>query len=872
MSEENLKEYFRKRDFEQTTEPTGAKKRRTSSRLRFVIQKHHASHLHYDFRLEAGGTLKSWAVPKGPSLNPADKRLAMQVEDHPLDYYDFEGVIPEGNYGAGSVIVWDAGTYSLVEGQDPLKEIERGTIKFRLKGKKLQGIFALVKIRGRNNEKNTWLLIKDNDDVADRKWKIDEHGESIVSGRSVDEVAQNPRAKTWTSGAKAKNAPAGSKRAGKAQPLPKVALPMLATLVDAPFDDAAWLFEVKWDGFRAVCTIAADGSVTASSRNGKNMLAHFPELEELGRAFKTLPVVIDGEVVSLDAAGRPSFQNLQQRANRLRPTAKLLTAIPITFVVFDLLYADGRSLMSEPLEERKATLERILVAGSDVLYSKHVLGKGTELYDFAEKHDLEGVIGKRRGSPYVQRRSRDWVKIKAQKRQEFVIGGYTEPRGSRLGFGALILGVYEDGKLVYAGHVGTGFAGKTIDAIMKQLRPLAIKTSPFAVKIPTNTPAHWVQPQLIAEVRFTEWTNEGQLRHPAFLGLRDDKDPASIRRERALDADSVAASQEAPAKAAGAKETVETIDGHALKLTNLDKMLWPGDGFTKGDLIAYYRSVAKWILPHLRDRALTLERYPNGIDAPSFFEKDKPRGVPAWVETTRVLAESRRAPGKSNGLDFIVCNDEATLIYVANLASIVLHIWQSRLKTPDNPDFILFDLDPWECSMKTLAEVALGVRDVLYGIGLAPLVKTTGGYGLHVVVPLKPAYAYDQAKAFGELVARRLSDLMPQHITLEFSTKKRPKGTVYFDYLQVGKGKTLVVPYSVRPRPGAPVSTPLEWDEVEALARSRAKDTLSVLRQWNIKTVGARLKKHGDLWSDERWKEQRIEAALKKARTAWRDE
>ena len=856
MSDENLKKYFEKRNFAQTPEPTGAQRRKPGSdRLRFVIQKHHASHLHYDFRLEAGGTLKSWAVPKGPSLNPADKRLAMHVEDHPLDYFDFEGVIPKGNYGAGSVIVWDAGTYALVEGTDPVAQIAKGSLKFRLKGKKLQGIFALVKIRGREDENNTWLLIKDNDESADRAYDVNDHPTSIKSGRTVDDVAENPRAKKWTSSKPAKAAGDRAARkksaAAAAQPLPKIVSPMLATLVDEPFDNDDWLFELKWDGFRALCTIDKDGVVSASSRNGKDMLAHFPELADLGAAVASRPAIIDGEVVSLDAQGRASFQQLQQRANRLRPTAKLLTDIPISFVAFDVLYADGRDLTGEPLAERKEILERILSVDGSVMFSKHVERNGKQLYEFAQQHGLEGIIGKRRDSTYVGRRSRDWVKIKAQAQQEFAVIGYTEPRGSRKGFGALLLGYYEGSDLKYAGHVGTGFDAKTIAKIKAQLDAIEVKRSPLALKIPTNTPAHWVKPALVAQVRFTEWTNEGQLRHPAFLGLRDDVEVKMTRRERPVDADAVAS-------APGGERN--------LKFSNLDKVLWPGDGYTKGDLIAYYRSVAPWIVPHLKDRPLTLERYPNGIDQGSFFEKNAPRGLPEWVQTVKVPSE-----GKRDFINFVVCNDEPTLLYLANLAALVLHVWTSRVGSLDKPDFVLFDLDPWAgCTIKTLAEVALGLRDTLREIGLEPIVKTTGGSGLHVVVPLEPRYEYEPVKHFAELIARRLKETMPDRITLERMTKKRPAGTVYFDYVQVGKGKTLVAPYVVRPRAGAPVSMPLAWDEVEALARKRAKDTASVLGQWTIANVPALLKNHGDPWRAEAWHEQRLEPALKKARGVWR--
>jgi bifunctional non-homologous end joining protein LigD len=535
---EPLAEYARKRDFGATPEPAGKKRSTSPTALRFVIQKHRASRLHYDFRLEVGGVLASWAVPKGPSRNPAEKRLAMHVEDHPFDYRDFEGIIPPGNYGAGEVIVWDRGTYRLAEGSDPGAEIAAGKIKFVLTGKKLRGMWTLVRIKHRSGEDgDPWLLIKDHDDGVDPDWDIEAHAESVKSGKTLADLAQTKSPKTWQSDRPAATAARPKrdrvKAAAKREPLPREPKPMLATLADAPFDDPAWLFELKWDGYRAIATIDANGNVDLRSRNGNDLLGQFGELADLGIAFASRPIVVDGEVVMLDEHGHSSFQALQSRDKRFakgKPTSET----GVTFVAFDLLYADGRNMRDEPLEERKRLLESLIVPNHRVMYSKHVIGKGTQLYELVESQGIEGIVAKRRQSPYRGTRSREWLKIKAAKRQEFVIGGWTEPRGSRKGFGALLLGVYEGKKLVYSGHVGTGFDAKLLAGITQELQANATETSPFAVTPKANTPAHFVKPKLVAEIKFTEWTHDALLRHPVFLGLRSDKKATSVVREREI--------------------------------------------------------------------------------------------------------------------------------------------------------------------------------------------------------------------------------------------------------------------------------------------------------------------------------------------------
>jgi bifunctional non-homologous end joining protein LigD len=865
-----LAKYAKMRDFNKTPEPAGAPaaKPRAGRRLRFVVQMHRATRLHYDFRLEADGVLKSWAIPKGPTFDTSEKRLAMHVEDHPLEYREFEGIIPKGNYGAGEVIVWDAGTYRLLEGDDTTAQIAKGSLKFELFGEKLHGGFALVKIKARDGEENAWLLIKERDESVDPAWKIEDHPDSIKSGKTLAEIARDPSAPHWTSGAPAANAPARETRKKAIAPLPQIPSPMLATAVDAAFDDEQWFFELKWDGYRAIVRVESDGGVSIASRNGNDFTTKFPELGALAGSFNERPLIVDGEIVVLDAQGRPSFGALQERLDRFGRAAP--DKAPVTFVAFDLLYGHGRDLRGEPLSARKAALENVLTGKGPAMYSKHVVGSGRDLYATAAEHGLEGIVGKRADSAYVSRRTRDWIKVKALKREEVVIGGWTAGKGSRSHFGALLMGVHENGALRYAGSVGTGFDAKKLAAIAKLMAPLERPASPFDPLPKIDGKPHWIEPTLVAEVSFTEWTRDGSMRHPVFVALRNDKAAGDVIRDIPIAPAAVVAparSGHAAAKTAGkgAKEPVE-IDGRALAFTNRDKILWPTDKYTKGDLIAYYRAVAPYLLPHLRGRPLTLERYPDGIGGESFFEKHAQRYLPTWIERYTVPHGS----GNKTPIDFIVCNDEATLAYVANLAAIVLHVWTSRQNAIDEPDFLFFDLDPFEgCTLATLAKTALALRDALGEIGLAPLVKSSGGSGLHVIIPLVAGYSYEFCKGFGELVMRTLHARLPETTTLLRMPAKRPKATVYLDYVQIGRGKTMVAPFSARPRDGAPVSMPLAWAEVEEMSRKRAKETEGEFARFTIKNAPALLATRGDLGGGRYCKEQRLEPALEKAQKAW---
>ncbi len=878
-----LDAYVAKRDFGRTPEPAGAAGPASSGPSRpFVVQMHRATRLHWDFRLEADGVLKSWAVPRGPSMKAGEKRLAVQVEDHPYDYRDFEGIIPKGGYGAGQVIVWDRGLYALYEGTDPAAEIAKGKLKFVLAGERLRGLFTLVRMHGKQAEENAWLLLKDHDDYDDPNWRIEDFATSAVSGRTLAEVGADPNAARWAS------------KDPSDDPLPEIEGPMLATPVDRAFDDDRWGFELKWDGYRTLCTIARDGSVRFRSRRGTSFDGAFPELEGIAAAFRERPLILDGEIVVLDERGHSSFAALQQRLDRFGRAGKRAD-LPATFVAFDLLYAGGRDLRGEPLAERQRRLAALKTDGQGVLLSKHVVGSGRALFELARREGLEGIVGKRLDSRYVSQRSRDWVKIKARRRQECVVVGWTESPARRTSFRGLMLGLYEGDALVYVGSVGSGFDERLLEEIGTRLRALEIATAPVREIPKTQSRAHWVEPQLVAEIEFASWTNDGMLRQPVFVALRSDRDPRSCVRETPRPVGEVVPSavlrsskDEPPARAdersvtngpatepsgaepraarhAGKDESTLRVGGRTLKITNRSKVLWPQDGFTKGNAIDYYRSVAGAILPYLRGRPLTLERFPDGIGAPSFFEKHAPRGVPAWVRTVEIASES----AKRGKIEYVVCDDEATLVYLANLAAIVLHAWTSRLPKLDHPDFMLFDIDPWEgCTLATLVRVTLAFGEALREIGLKPLVKTSGGSGFHVVVPLAAGYTYEIVKMFAELVARRVHALHPALTTLERMTAKRPVATVYLDYVQVGEGKTVVVPFSIRARPGAPVSMPLAWEAVAALASSKDPDAAKAFAAYTIATAPALVAAHGDPWADA-WLPQDLEKPLESARRKW---
>ncbi len=827
----NLSTYRAKRRFNETPEPEGGKG--DKSVLRFCVQKHQASHLHFDFRLEIDGTLKSWAVPKGPSLNPGDKRLAMMVEDHPLDYRTFEGNIPEGNYGAGSVIVWDEGTYHARASEDHdeserlmAEGLEQGHITFVLDGHKLRGEFALIKLQ--RGQKNAWLLVKKQDEFASSDEELDQT--SVLSGRSLDDVAAGVEAKKSKGKQSTKEAkkpkPAPTKAKKQAAPTSFVR-PMLATLVEKPFDRKGWLFEVKWDGYRAIAEVK-DGDVRLYSRNQKSFDAKFAPLIAPLSAIGH-DVVLDGEVVALDEEGKSQFQLLQN----YQKTGKG----QLVYYVFDLLQLDGQDLRGRRLTERKKLLAGILKGKKEIRLSEHIKNDGLAFFDAVADKGLEGMIAKNGESTYQEgARNLDWLKIKTHMRQEAVIGGFTRPKGSRQGFGALVLGVYQDDELVYIGHTGGGFDGRGLTDLQAKFKPLHQAKCPFSTQPKTNTPAQWLKPSLVCEVKFQDWTEDGHMRQPIFLGLREDKDPTSVHREAELPVQAAigkTAKTKAP-KQVKEKKSVPAPATDGPKLTNLDKVFWPEEGITKGDLIEYYRSIADIILPYLKDRPESLNRHPNGITGQNFFQKDVGKSPPPeWVETVSIPLE-----GEDRSIIAPLCQNRETLLYMANLGCIEINPWNASVGHLDRPDYLIIDLDPEAIAFKYVVEAAVAVHKLLDKAGCANYCKTSGKTGLHIFVPLAAKYDMDQARQFAEVIANVIQKKLPETTSILRSPAAR-QGKVYLDFLQNRRGQTIAAAYSVRPHPGATVSTPLSWPEVtQRLDPAR----------FTIKNTLKRIDKVGDLW------------------------
>ncbi|HTI53133.1 MAG TPA: DNA ligase D [Verrucomicrobiae bacterium] len=822
-----LEAYRKKRDPDRTPEPFGG--RLPSGGRLFVVQKHAARRLHYDLRLEMEGVLKSWAVPKGPSGHAEEKRLAVHVEDHPIEYGDFEGVIPAGNYGAGSVIVWDYGWYRSTKPTDPLEQLARGKLEVEIFGYKMRGRWTLARMSGKDRD---WLLLKKVDGAAlppGAAELIERYPQSVVSGLTVEEMADRPaRLAAVRARLEALGAPRGEVDA-RTQPF------TLATLAERPFSDPAWLYEIKYDGVRVLADRRGD-RVTLYGRSGQDTTSRYPEVT---RALRALPVdrfVIDGEIVALDDAGRPSFQRLQPRMALTDPRDIELAARrqPAVGVFFDCLGLDDRDLRRRPLVERKECLRLLVPPLGTVRYGDHVAGEGRAFFEAASAQRLEGIVAKKARSVYSGGRTRDWIKIKCQKRQEFVVGGYTDPQGARGHFGALHLGLYdgpvEARRLVYVSKVGTGFDQAGLAAIWTRLRPLARATPPFeAGAVPTGRGHHWVEPRLVCEVRFTDWTEDGGLRHPTFLGLRDDRKPEDCRRETA---EPSAAGPEAGPEADPAPAPVTAAEpGPRLTPTNLRKVFWPAEGYTKADLIGYYEGVARWMLPYLRDRPLVLTRFPDGIAGKSFYQKDAPEFAPAWVRTERIYSRDTE-----RDIAYLVVDDVEMLRYVANSAAIPIHCWASRVPSLERPDWLVLDLDPKGAPFTDVVRVALALRRILDDLALPSYVKTSGATGLHILLPLGARYTYEQARTFARLLAVLGVEAEP-----EISTVARPLrdrgGKVYIDFGQNGHGQTIVAPFSLRPLPGAPASCPLEWREVAP--------RLDPAR-FNLKTIAARFEKIAD--------------------------
>ena len=923
-----LQEYKRKRDFHKTPEPAGQVHGGAGNS--FIIQKHAATRLHYDFRLEMEGVLRSWAVPKGPSLDPAEKRLAVHVEDHPLEYGTFEGIIPKGQYGGGTVLLWDRGTWH-PEG-DPVEAYRKGRLKFRLEGEKLHGRWNLVRTRGRDgDEKESWLLFKENDEEA-RPGSADaivlERPESVDSGRSLEEIAADPE-HVWQSNrpektdtfkdkirkaaaaaaekmVPAKKAPVKKTTAKKASPktpepeptavfdlatipgvrkakMPERVEPQLATLVSEPPRGAEWIHELKFDGYRVLCELR-DGEVRVVTRNGKDWTDRFGALAEAIAALPTRQAILDGEAVVLLPDGTSSFQALQKALGEGRHQ-------DLVYYAFDLLYLDGYDLRGAPLLSRKDALAALLSGHPQegkIRLSDHVQGQGDDFYRQACGFALEGIIAKRGDFPYHGGRSKEWLKVKCLKRQEFVIVGFTDPEGSREGFGALLLAVHgdEDNELVFAGKVGTGFDSRLLRDLRKRLDKLERKTPAFK-NAPRGAEArrsHWVEPELVAEVAFTEWTEDGILRHPTFQGLREDKPASDVRREREqrteeLDPPSpekTATAQRPAAKKAAVKKSVakkpaaakkaatakagpkpklaaaranvaEIAEIAGVRISNPDKVLYPEQGVTKRELALFYERIADWMLPHLADRPLTLVRCPEGRAKHCFYQKHINEHVPPAVLRVDIGDDEPYGAVK----------DLTGLISLVQMGVLEIHIWGSHRQDFERPDYLVFDLDPDEgLGWDRVVEGALLVRQYLEALGLRTFLKTTGGKGLHVCIPIARRDGWDEVKAFTKAVTESVVALEPGRYTSKLPKASR-KGKIFIDYLRNGRGATSIAAYSTRSRPDAPVSTPLFWEELETDVRGNT---------YTVRNLPERLASlKSDPWADFNKTRQSITAAMKKA-------
>jgi bifunctional non-homologous end joining protein LigD len=838
MKPDPLGPYRDKRSPERTPEPAGSPATASADPGGlFVVHKHAARRLHFDLRLEMEGVLRSWAVPKGPSFNTADKRLAVHVEDHPLEYGDFEGLIPEGNYGAGAVIVWDRGRWLPVG--DPVEGLAKGKLLFELRGLKLHGMWTLVKLKKGEKE---WLFIKERDEYASSGGNTPPE-ESVLSGLTVEDLKAG---RTPAAGIRSDLERLG---APKKALRPETVQLMLAEARDTAFTAPGWFFELKLDGYRALG--ARDGTTRLLSRNGNDLSSCFPEVI---RALTALPfnrLLLDGEIVALDEAGRPSFQRLQQRA-RLRRGLDIRHAMvenPVTYFAFDLLGVDDFDLRALPLSTRKALLRRLLPQAGVIRFLDHFENEGEVLYEQVQKLGLEGVVAKRAESPYRAGRSATWLKIRTRSSDDFVVVGFSAPQGSRSGFGALQVAQYVEGQLTYSGRAGSGFSDAQLTQVRQELEA-SRRPGPACVgPIPTDKGITWVEPRLVCEVEFTEWTDEGLLRQPVFLRFRDDKKPEEcvgggaagrvpsgrVGSGDAEKEDLLIPSPSAALQAGSTRGLADEPPERALKesdkrvtLSNTTKIFWPDDGYTKGDLIDYYRAISPWVLPYLADRPVVLTRYPDGITGKSFFQKDAPGFVPDWIRTERMWSEQAERE-----IDYFVCEDEASLLYLINMGTIPLHIWASRTAQIDRPDWCVLDLDPKDAPFSDVITVAQRTHALCEEIGLPNLLKTSGSSGLHVLIPLGGQCSYEEARSLGELLARLVTAELPEISTVIRQVSRRG-GKVYIDYLQIGAGRLIVAPFSVRPLPGAPVSMPLRWTEV--------KPGLDI-RSFTIETAPARMRK-----------------------------
>lgn len=847
----SLTTYRKKRNFRETPEPKQAG-RFKGTVPRFVVQRHNASHLHYDFRLEIDGVLKSWAVPKGPSMIAGEKRLAVQVEDHPLAYGEFYGEIPEGNYGAGTVDLWDNGTYLPMEKitaahrEKTLKEqLKKGDLKITLKGKHLKGAFALVRMNDSSEGKN-WLLIKKADEHAVKKYRISD----------VDPVKKH-NGNIWhpekttkkTAGAKKKSTTQAGANKLPAATWNRLKKPMLASLSSEVINREGWIYETKFDGYRAITRINA-GKVEMVSRNGHafNTL-YAPLIDELSQV--TDQVILDGEVVINDQAGVSNFQLLQNYA----ATGKG----QLRYMVFDLLFLNGHDVTGLPLFQRKELLSSFFEKYTfpSVHLSAFTNQDGKQWYRKLAAKGQEGMMAKKADSSYKPgKRTENWLKVKGHKMQEAVICGYTLPQKSRKYFGSLILGMYEADQLIYIGNCGTGFTDASLKELHQRFKKLERVHAPFPEQVrltgAKGKPV-WLKPELVCNVKFQEWTEDKHMRIPVFMGLRTDKEPGDVVQEFEVDKTKRKPRQLRTSVASGGKEPDAReikVGTHRVKITNPGKEYWPGEHITKADLVHYYQRISKYLLPYLKNRPQSLNRHPNGIKASGFFQKDMDvKQLPAWAKTARMYSRSNR-----RYIDYLLCNEAATLVYMANLGCIEINPWHSKVNKPDHPDYLILDLDPGKIPFKEVVRTALVIKEICDELEIPCFCKTSGATGLHVYIPLKAKYTYDDVKTLAELLAILAHNRLPKTTSVERSVAKRTR-KVYIDFLQNRKGQTIASAYSVRPREGATVSAPLQWKEVN--------ETLDP-QKFTLFNMESRLARKGDLWKGVLGKGINLTRVLKK--------
>ena len=925
-----LAEYRKKRDFARTQEPSGEKTAEPAGagRLRFVIQKHAASHLHFDLRLELDGVMKSWAVPKGPSLDPSVKRLAMQVEDHPIDYNTFEGTIPKGEYGGGTVMLWDRGTYSsdaatsADEEEDVLREgLKRGDLKISFHGERLHGSFALVRMKfardRSSSSKPQWLLIKHRDQFATDDDVVADNMTSVDTGRTMEEIATG-KSRVWNSNREPKAAKTSSRfrsiaSARKTLPaakasakLPPTSLEPMYASVGTEIPGEGWTFEPKYDGIR-VLAYATPDDVKLITRNSKDKAKQFPEivaaLKKLSAKAKR-SLVMDGEIVALAEGSPARFQELQSRMHVKveHVIERHSSSSPAALILFDILMDGDEILMREPWTERRERLvKRVGKHVSDQLrLTDSEEGNGKTMLEKARREGWEGVIAKRTDSRYEPgSRSRNWLKLKIEFRQEFVVGGYTEPRNSREHIGAILLGYFDQDRFIYVGHTGGGFGRQSLQDMYRRLKPIEVKTSPFAETPRTNEKAHWVKPEVVVEVKFNEWTADRRLRQPIFLGVRDDKDAREVHveatsvqkkssgtgrvaskarsvasRARASGAKSATAKSVTPrvprrsaSKASkarfdkdavlaqltaieqkGAGGTLDLGAGKTLKVSNLDKVFFPKEKYTKGDVMRFYVRVADFILPTIEDRPLVLKRFPNGIDGESFYQQKASETTPAGVRVETIETEGGEKQPRYIGGDLL------TLLYTIQLGAISVDPWHSRVGSLQYADYSIVDLDPGpRANFGRVIQVARWAKEALDGFGLHAAIKTSGSSGLHIYLPLPPRTPNDAATLVAQVIATKVAQQHPKEATIERFVKARGAATVYVDYLQNIQGKTVAGPYCVRAKPGATVSTPLEWAELT--------DDLDP-RDFHLGNAADRFEKIGDIWNEAMRKKNSLRALV----------